>query len=69
MKSRSLPTHLVAKVQEPDGETTEHDRKVQPGEERALVREGDLRLDAHGERDALVRGPLKQRLGRHGGGG
>jgi hypothetical protein len=65
-KSQSYP---VTEVEEADGEAAEDDGKVQPGQERALVRERDLGLDAHRERDPLLGRALQQWLCRHGGGG
>lgn len=57
--------NLIAEVQEPDGQPTEDDGEMEPGEERPLIRERHLRLDAHGERNALVRRALEERLRRH----
>ena len=44
----------VAEVEQADGEATEDDGEVEPGEEGALVGEEDLGLDARGEGDALA---------------
>lgn len=48
----------VAKVEETNGEASENDGEVQPGEEGTLVSEEDLGLDARGQGDTLAFGGL-----------
>lgn len=47
---------LVAKVEKPDGESTEDDGEIEPGEEGTFVGEEDFGLDAKGKGDALACG-------------
>lgn len=56
-------TNTITKVQETDGERSEEDCKVEPGEEGALVGEKDFGFDADGEGDALSGGCLEEGLG------
>lgn len=51
--SRDL-AHLVAEVEETDGETAENDGEVQPTEEGTLVGEEDLGLNASRQSNALA---------------
>lgn len=54
---------IGAKVEQTDGEATEDDGEVEPGEKGALVGEEDFGLDSGGEGDALTRGSLQEGLG------
>lgn len=51
-----------AKVEQTDGEATEDDGEVEPGEKGALVGEEDFGLDSGGEGDAFARGGLEEGL-------
>ena len=51
--------YLVSKIQESDGETTEDDGEMKPGEERSFVRKGHLWFHTHGQGDPFRRRALE----------
>lgn len=57
------PTDPISKVQETNGEGSEEDGKVEPGEEGTFVGKEDFGFDADGEGDTLSGGCLEERLG------
>ena len=52
-----------AKIEQTDGEASEDDGEVEPGEKGAFVGEEDFGLNARGERDAFAGGGLEEGLG------